>query len=245
MTAGRLPRMIGWRAVRLKGLLPLALLTACGPSGECEQGADCPAAEAGPAACLEDLERGDRYCTSECEAPLTAHLDPCPLGRVCVATDPAGADVCVERVGACGPEEGCQNGLDDNCDGVTDESPCGTITCFGDGMCGEIREFACILNGPTRTCGPWLHDRNAAVPCNANGECYSNHCAFGYCAEACGVGYGCPDGYVCLENDLPFPACVRRCFSDSACPDGGCVTLLYCVDESDPKSCTPFDVCVR
>jgi len=224
----------------------LALFAAgCGSSGECEQSADCPGAEFEPGAgvCLEDVDRGDRYCTAECFQPLDRYADPCPLGRVCVQTSLRGesgltTDLCVERRDTCLEAEGCGNGLDDDCNGETDENPCEDIICSEDRMCGEIRTHVCALVDDavplTRVCGPMRGGmRNIGEPCNDNADCYNNDCLFGYCTEACGTGKNsalCPPGRIC-PIDLDLPVCLQACGGNGDCPsDQTCEPFLVCDD---------------
>ena len=221
-------------------LLVLALLIgACGSSGECEQSADCPDVGERPGVCLEDLDRGERYCTGACDTPATPYGDECPAGRACGFLDPeVDESVCIERIGTCGDAERCTNGLDDDCDGTTDGSPCEPITCFSDLMCGEVREFACVRDGSTRACAAMLRERNVGASCSIPADCYSGHCSYGYCEEACGPpGASCGGGAGwCLFDETGLFVCLRDC--GLGCGAGqACFGFLILCDDASDSAC--------
>jgi hypothetical protein len=215
----------------------LALVVAsCGSPDECGQSADCPAAGEISGVCLEDLQRGERYCTTSCHPTASPFADECPPGRVCGITDVRDTTgFCLERVGSCDEVEHCGNGLDDDCDGTTDAAPCEPIVCYTDFMCGEVRDHACVRQGDTRACGAILRERNVGAPCSDPTGCYNGHCSYGYCGEACGpIGAPCGDGW-CLPDESDLLVCVRDC--QLGCREGQeCFGfLIYCGDPDDPS----------
>jgi len=230
---------------RVRPLVLALLIGACGSTGECEESADCPDVEGLPGICLEDLERGERYCTTDCEPPPTAFLEECPGGRACGFLDAKPDEgVCIELVRTCTEAEGCTNGLDDDCDGVTDGASCNPITCFRDSMCGEVREFACVRQGDTRFCGARLRERNIGAACSSPDDCYNGHCSYGYCEEACGPpGSACDQGRWCIPDEVDLFVCLRDC--ELGCPAGNdCFRyLIFCGDETDPACYR--DACAR
>ncbi len=108
------------------------------------------------------------------------------FGRDCTDTDPCTVDGCdeasdqcthtvVENPGAEGPpgQSNCQNGLDDDCDGLTD-----------------------YLEDPN------CYDCQNDADCNDNNPCTADTCSIGVCQnQAVADGTGCSDGLYCTVSD--------------------------------------------
>jgi cysteine-rich repeat protein len=179
----------------------------------------------------------------------------------CVDADedgsPAGPD-CDDSNPAVGPDEAevC-NGVDDNCDGATDEDfvdedgklttdahcggcgvNCADTVANGTGVCdGAANPPVCVAEA----CEPGFEPLGAVcvpsedtscVPCADDGECGLGSCVLQdgamVCAMPCDVGPGCQAGYSCVD----VGGGVERCL-----PDGGSCDCLA-VDDGDLRACS-------
>ncbi len=102
--------------------------------------------------------------------------------------------------------EGC-NGVDDDCDGETDEGlcddgdPCTNDTCNSDGSC--------------------KHKELAGLACDDGSLCtQTDKCLAGKCVG--GNALDCDDKDPCTNDTCdPFTGCVHKASSDAVCPDDG------------------------
>jgi hypothetical protein len=169
-------------------------------------------------------------CQSDGECPSGQHCynNQC---RVCDAdsdnvfgADCSGAD-CDDQNGAVHPgaDELCGDGLDNDCDGVTDpESLC--ENCAG------------VICPPGYACDP---DTGVCVPiCTPN--CTDRECGPDGCGGSCGT---CPDGYYCDRTGLCAVGCRDRCDPGERSCVGNAVIHCEdtngdgCVEWSTPSTC--------
>ncbi len=154
-------------------------------------------------------------------------------------------------VGGVGPMPEMCNGVDDDCDGETDEE----AECPGESVCieGNCRwpcgtgEFPCpggfeckeyVIDGePGRYCVPspcmdcaegevCIDDQ--CVDLCENVECGENEvCVQGVCRDCHTLG--CPDGHVCHASEcIPDPCAAAGCNPETeTCVDGECVALCF------------------
>jgi hypothetical protein len=155
-----------------------------------------------------------------------------------------GAVVCSAIAGA--PQAESCNGLDDDCDGNTDEGfglgvPCsaGVGACLAQGaiVCDGAGAATCdaVPGAPSEeVCGDGVDDDCDGVAddgcppppmCVSDGDCGGATSglvcdAGGTCIEGCRGqnGNGCPDGETCSSSD----ASIGTCSPDSGCEGGGC-----------------------
>ncbi|MBW1808752.1 MAG: VCBS repeat-containing protein [Deltaproteobacteria bacterium] len=162
--------------------------------------------------------------------------------RDCTDTDPCTVDTCDEAAGQCtntivenpgaeGPpgQSNCVNGLDDDCDGLTDyqEDP---------------------------NCYVCLNDTD----CNDNNPCTTDTCSLGVCQNpAVAEGTGCSDGLYCtVADECTSAACAgsaRDCSAwadechSALCDDVGDTCYAQQLGDGTPCSdglyCTVNDVC--
>lgn len=87
------------------------------------------------------------------------------------------------------------NGIDDDCDGVTDEGliDTGTECIMGEGSCSAIGYTVCTSDGKGRVCN--ITGAPAGTPCDDNLNCtYDDHCSGGQPQSTCvGTPYQCPE----------------------------------------------------
>ncbi len=203
--------------------------------GSCAEDSDCTAEQT----CLVDIERNTSYCVDTCISQ-----SDCPIHQTCEIARPETVEqaslsvqICVDRVRTCGEQELC-NGLDDDCDGVTDGASCELIDkCLDDAPCGG---WVCQApeNQPHAVCAPGLTDgKSDFARCTQDDECTNGVCETGYCSAFCRPTDGCPSIFV--DNDDRETVCARSvgtasrpkhnkcqmtCGTDRNCPDSlGCV----------------------
>ncbi|MFH1809000.1 MAG: hypothetical protein ABIJ09_09665 [Pseudomonadota bacterium] len=221
-------------------LLPLlVLLGSCTPrGGPCVDDADC---QGDP--CLHDLDRGDHYCSALCEAD-----HDCPEQQLCdvritgAPGDQSVTSLCIERVRQCGEAEVC-NGLDDDCDGETDES-CTVQLCAADVHCGglwtcapsyELQDLAC--RAPLPGSSPF------GTLCVDNTTCPNGLCDTGRCAPLCSEDADCASGQRCARpssstSSLAHQICHDPCDSETLCDPS-----MVCTWRGDPANCRWRAVC--
>jgi hypothetical protein len=254
------------------------------PSGMCSEGCDlahpdCPAGSA----CV-DVRWGNGR--GACFATCTTAADCARPGYACESPVAGAATVCVPDCtahaqcgttghcdlfrGLCSWVEDCDNGADDDRDGLADcddpdcagetgclppEADCGNfLDDDHDGAVDCRDETGC---GATAACTPGMGVVGAA--CTAASDCASSvgddpAClttpfAGGYCTELCDLGGAdCPAGTACVEPGLvlgqSLPATVGVCMNECTTA-ADCGTGWTCVelDPAAPALCVPVESC--
>jgi len=230
----------GWFGCLWVSLL-MATVVGCqgdssGPTGDRNAGETCiDSTECASGLCLS-VSATRNICTLSC----TADGSECPTSDswTCEQPEELSKLVCVCRATA--TSEVCGDGLDNNCDGFTDDcQTCnGRVVPLNDrvncGTCGNV----CPIGS---TC--------------ENGSC---ECPDGLCPDA-GVGPecledgDCNDGIVCTEDTCIEQRCIRRvvparCPSGEVCDlrMGGCIASRPCAnnnDCADTDPCTTNEIC--
>ncbi|CAN0577412.1 unnamed protein product, partial [Laminaria digitata] len=100
------------------------------------------------------------------------------------------------------------NGLDDDCDGVTDGASCELIDkCLDDVPCGG---WVCQApeNQPNAVCAPGLDGaKTNFATCTQDDECANGVCETGFCSPFCRPSQGCPSIFV--DNEDRETVCAR------------------------------------
>ncbi len=165
------------------------------------------------------------------------------IGCKCTSNSDCASKLCSSKGGcvACilsnGGVEKC-DGLDNNCNGQTDEA-----TCPGDGHC-----MLGACDGSTNKCH--MVPAQDAISCSDGNACtLADKCAAGTCV---GDANSCSDGNVCTSEDCaPATGCVFlplavTCDDGSACTLGDACSGTVCTgtakDCSDANPCT-IDTC--
>ncbi|AKU97489.1 hypothetical protein AKJ09_04153 [Labilithrix luteola] len=142
-----------------------------------------------------------------------------------------------------GTAEKC-NGLDDNCDGQTDEGdlcPSGQVcdkgTCVGSCASGE---FACPGDKVCNANGHCVDPRCKDVTCDAGKVCVAGTCK-GACDDVV-----CPHGQTCRAGTCADSCAGVTCESGQVCDNGACVTSCDCLPCTGGKSCdTASGLCIE
>lgn len=218
----------------------LALAFACTPEsfdGDCGTDADCPSERP---VCVVDVKTRDGAAEafSYCAAACSADTD-CDPERRCEVSTAGELGVCIDRVRACQASESL-NGLDDDCDGVTDPAGAAPIErCGGDDACGA---FVCQapVGAEVTVCGPAEPGSRADFQaCTDGSQCANGMCVGGFCSPICrplagSAGSDGCDTYVYPDGAERGTVCARGYAEDgrpetnlcqlpcatSTCPDG-------------------------
>ncbi len=177
--------------------------------GECRSHADCPSGQH----CYQG------QCLV-CDADSDGAFGP----------NCSGAD-CDDHNGAVHPgaEELCGDGLDNDCDGVTDP----------ESLCQKCSGVTCP---PGQACDP---DTGDCVPI-CTPDCQDRECGPDGCGGSCGT---CPQGYYCDRTGLCAFGCQDRCNrGDRACAGNAVITCEDtdgdgCVEWSVPIACPAGSQC--
>ncbi len=197
------------------------------------QGSFCGAPCAGAGDCPEGFT-----CVDAATAEGGASKQCVPVSNICACSGTAmalglsaacweendlgtchGLRICgPEGLGACDapePADEICNGVDDDCDGETDE-----ITCDDDNPCTED---SCEAGGGC------VHVALTGVECTDGDVCsLADHCEDGTCV---GTAINCDDG--------------NPCTSDSCDPAGGCIYGYNSLTCDDGNPCTVGDMCAQ
>ncbi len=167
----------------------------------------------------DDATNGDGSGGSDGTSGCTSVGCACAVNDDCASKlcgTKGGKQVCVSCIASNGGVEKC-DGLDNNCNGVTDES-----TCPGDGKC-----LLGACDGATNKCH--MEPAPDLSSCEDGNACtVADKCATGNCV---GTVATCEDGNPCTSDDCE--------------PATGCVLLPESVTCDDGNACTFADACVQ
>jgi hypothetical protein len=154
---------------------------------------------------------------------------PCDTGKpgICAAglTQCAAGGTTCQELNPPAPSETC-NGLDDNCDGQTDEgNPC-------------PEEYVCQQGTCVKSCAGSEFPCPVGLVCNAKGYCVDpacenvtcpsgQVCTNGVCKAPCD-GVTCPFPEVCRVGKCVDPCASVTCNAGQICDDGVCVASCNC-----------------
>ena len=256
----------------------------------CVKDADCPSAYAcQPATSLEG--KGGSYCTRRAEggAPADATHPPTPCSCSPQASATSAKTLCTAQTTvdgkevACGGSRTCKatglsacdaaaptpevcDGLDNDCDGATDDGTCDdnnactSEVCSGAAGCAssKLDGLACEADGDLCTDGDACVN-GTCVPgglksCDDGNPCTKDSCdAKKGCGHADDDGAPCDDDNPCsLGDSCATGACkagvAKVCESGQACVGGACnVATGQCVFTNAPtgKACDDADACTQ
>jgi hypothetical protein len=192
-------------------------------NGACECSVDGGVVQTNETIC-DDKKDNDCDGFADCEESICNNSACAPAGFLCQG----GTCVCSGNGGAPQPlgESACNDGRDNDCDGLTDcaDSQCATQTCgTGPGLkCQTDGGCGCSGNGGTAQASETLCNDGKDNDCDGLIDCEDPTCA----SQVCGVGF------LCLAN---------KC---SCAPDGGAggTTETSCNDNRD-NDCNALTDC--
>jgi hypothetical protein len=222
---------------------------ASGEACPCSSDADCASGQ-----CLISAD-GKGTCALPCAEGL------CPEGEICTAAsgNPA-LQVCVPKP-PCLPKAEICNGLDDDCNGSTDEgfcydgNPCTGDVCDSQGVCGHPQLTGPCDDGNACTSGDFCKEgaclSGLGPECDDGNACTQDSCntASGTCNHAPLLG-GCSDGDACTLGDQCLGGkCLGggalTCDDANPCTDDSCDKAKGCVSLPNAASCSDGDACTQ
>ena len=230
----------------------------CSVDDDCGTGSVCADATdvAGDSA-KQCVPAADAMCT--CSA-LASELDlstACGVGGVCVGERSCG-DAGLSACGApAGGDESC-NGLDDNCDGTTDEGSlcddadvCTDDTCDSSGACKHTANTAACDDGDACTSADACKDGACAaiaISCDDNNPCTDDACDLATgCTVTANDANTCDDGSACTDDTCAAGLCVAAaiiCDDANPCTDDACDVATGCTaTDDDSNACDDGDAC--
>jgi len=225
--------------------------------------------------CTDDFCQGDGTCTHTNNTASCDDGDPCSSQDVCAAgactagatdkdTDgdgyyddqcPGGTD-CDDGSSGVNPgvfegpngDPKCTDGIDNDCDGLTDlqESSCGECNIDADCDDGDV------CNG-AETCSSNVCQAGTPLTCDDSDPCTDNNCdpvngcEYPYNTAACDDGNPCTDGDACsggVCSGLPYSCNDSNVCTDDTCNGDGTCTYVNNTDScNDSNPCTHTDTC--
>ncbi len=127
------------------------------------------------------------------------------------------------------------NGLDDDCNGTSDEgSLCPASFVCDKGSCVQAcnsGEFACTLDKVCNTGGYCVDPACKDVTCESGKVCVA-----GVCKGPC-EGVTCPFPQTCLGSGCVDPCAGVKCAAGQVCDKGACVTACSCAPCAGAQAC--------
>ena len=185
--------------------------------------ADTDCAESDACAVDTDGDGVGNVCDPDAGLACTAHAD-CTVGE-CIIDTPGQvySGFCLLDVGICAsvtipagtPETICDDGKDNNCDGLTD---CADPDCVGDNVCATFESCVthCFVAIPLRSPNedvlraPCLNGCVTLFPgrCALNEHCTGGVCEFGYCSseKTTVEGVSCENNKGCSASEFCYSA---------------------------------------
>ncbi|MCB9787473.1 MAG: hypothetical protein H6744_12405 [Deltaproteobacteria bacterium] len=235
---------------------------ACARAGwlVCEAGQTSDTCVAGPAAAIDASCDGvDDDCNGQTDEDYQPSATTCGVGACFMV----GLSACVQGAvetscspGQPAPADATCDGIDDNCDGATDEGYLPVSTSCGIGQCTVEGELACVDGALEDTCTPGTPSCGDAE-CGddgCGGSCGScdagSYCAKGFCfpeANCDGVECG-PDGAggSCGTCEAPLACQLAACLEGHcsySVAKGSCVIGKKCYAAGDPNPANDCEVC--
>ncbi len=154
-------------------------------------------------------------------------------------------------------KESC-NGIDDNCDGVTDEglcddgNPCTDDTCAGTGSCAHHANTQACEDGNACTAQDACQDGACAggggKTCDDQNPCTTDTCEVKTGCVFVANGVACSDGDVCTVGDTCSESvCVAGmplgCVDNNPCTDDTCKPATGCTFSANSHACDDGNAC--
>ncbi len=163
-----------------------------------------------------------------------------------------GGDDCNDDVAAINPGafEGpagdpvCSDGVDNNCNQLSDAQDPGCNTCGDDSDCDDGN----VCNG-TETCSAGSCVAGTALNCDSGNPCTTDTCdPVSGCQHAnntapCDDGNACTTGDVCSGGTCQAGAGTLTCDDSNPCTDDSCVPATGCVFANNTAPCDDGDPC--
>ena len=180
------------------------------------------------------IRGGELPCTGSGRMCNTGNMGACADG---ITTCHAGRPVC-DMLASPEPER-C-DGVDNNCDGTTDEGdmlcPTGTVCEFG--ACVPVCvENGCFENQTCTAAGACVDNACLSMTCPAGQRCTN-----GACVDAC-QGIRCPVPSVCRLGGCVVPCEGVICDTGQVCENGRCQVACMCRACLDGYACSPNGTC--
>ncbi|MCO4764515.1 MAG: hypothetical protein KC502_23600, partial [Myxococcales bacterium] len=247
--------------------------TSCKATADCDKGYTCSDVKdvdgADTKQCVPDAGAtcecsGWAIATSAKTTCFAAGLPGCTNTRQCLADGADGAPT-GGGLGACttkAPEKETCDGIDNNCDGTTDEdgakgcddsNPCTTDTCDGGKGCvnkkldgGACDDGNACTKGDTCAVGLCT---GATVSCDDSNPCTDDSCDMAAGCTTTNNTKSCDDGSACTKDDTCAAALCSgvtiTCDDSNPCTDDSCDLSTGCTTTNNSSKCDDGDACTK